>query len=125
MKKIGLLLCLAFYFCNSQAQDTTLKQYVGTYRFPDGSFVPSAEVTLKDTVLNISSVQGASDLLQRGHDTFALTSYDGTAYFKRDETGKVTGIKVAVEDVLVEGTKDSSNAAPVQKQPAAATKQWP
>jgi hypothetical protein len=115
------LFCLSLFcicFGAAQAQDTTLKAYVGTYTFPEGSFVPSAEVSLKDTVLNINSIQGSSDLMKRGRDTFALLSYDGTAFFKRDSTGKITGIKVAVEDILIEGPKDVATTEAKQKQPA-------
>lgn len=127
MKKIVFLLCTAFLFCNSHAQDTTLKAYVGTYTFPEGSFVASADVTLKDTVLSISSTQGAADLMQQARDTFALVGYNGMAYFKRDANGTITGIKVQVEDVLVEGLKQGATpaataapapAAPEQKTPA-------
>jgi len=99
------------------AQDTTMKQYVGKYIFPEGSFVPSAEVTLKDTVLNINSAQGASDLMKRSRDTFSLLSYDGTAYFRRDSTtGQVIGIKVDVEDISIEGKKEVDPTAAVPTQ---------
>lgn len=117
---------LFFFFCccisAMQAQDSTLNEYVGKYNFPDGSFVTSADVVLKDTILNISSPQGASDLVKRGRDTFALLNYDGTVYFKRNSSGKVSGIKVAVEDQLAEGSKDGATAWLQKKQPAPARK---
>lgn len=110
MKKILLLLLVNFYVADGNAQDTTLKEYIGKYIFPEGSYVPSAEITLKDSILTINSVQGASDLVKKAKDTFALSSYDGTAYFRRDSNGKIAGIKVEVSDILLEGTRDVGKA---------------
>lgn len=127
MKKIVFLLCAAFCFSHSQAQDTTLKAYVGTYTFPDGSMVSSVDVTLKDTVLNASSAQGATDLVRQSRDTFSLASYSGMAYFKRDANGMISGLTVQIEDTTMEGTKQAAASAevapppppaPQQKQPA-------
>jgi hypothetical protein len=110
MKKITVLLFLSFSFCTLNAQDTTLKEYVGTYLFPQGSYVPSAEVSLQDSVLVVSSVEGTSLLQKSAKDTFLLTAYNGMAYFRRNSKGKVAGIKVVVEDILLEGTKEGVSA---------------
>jgi hypothetical protein len=121
--RIILFLCfIGLATSNLNAQDSTLKQYVGNYIFPDGSFVPSAEISLRDTVLNINSEKGTSDLVKRARDTFSLASYDGTVYFKRDSTNKITGIKVDVEDVLIEGNKQADSTAVPQKTPASLPK---
>jgi hypothetical protein len=125
MKKWLFVLGSFVCFYNSHAQDTTLKEYTGTYLFPTGSVVPSGEVVLKDTVLMVNSIQGSSTLTKLARDTFALVSYDGMAYFTRDSTGKVTGIKVEAGDVLLEGTKDTANAAITQQQPADTSKKEP
>lgn len=119
MKTFFIASVLTIFFCTAHAQDTTLKEYVGKYVFPEGSFVPDADVTLKDTVLNINSAQGASDLVKQSRDTFALAGYDGTAYFKRDSTGKIAGIKVQVQDLLVEGAKEADSSQTQQAPPAA------
>jgi len=118
MKSIYLFLLFCSCVSLAHAQDTTLKAYVGKYSFPAGSFTPSAEVTLRDTVLNISSDQGSSDLVKRSRDTFALASYDGTVYFKRNSSGIVSGIKVEVQDQLVEGPKEGVTTGLQKKQPA-------
>ena len=103
---LALMLC-AFFSAAAQSKDTTLREYVGKYTFPEGSFVTTAEITLADTVLSVSSSQGGSPLERRGKDTFALTSFDGgIMYFYRNSAGKVAKIKVEVGDVLLEGTKD-------------------
>ena len=47
MKRILLPLVITLMTCTLlHAQDTTSAQYVGKYIFPDGSVVPSVEVTL-------------------------------------------------------------------------------
>jgi hypothetical protein len=121
--RVLLFLCfISLATSNLNAQDSTLKEYVGNYIFPDGSFVPSAEISLRDTVLNINSEKGTSDLVKRSRDTFSLLNYDGTVYFKRDSTNKISGVKVEVEDVLVEGNKQADNSAVPQKTPASLPK---
>jgi hypothetical protein len=92
------------------AQDTTLQQYVGKYTFPAGSFVTAADIELKENVLHINSVEGSSPLEKKAKDTFALTAYGGMAYFLRNGDGKVTGVKVEVHDILLEGTKEVTTA---------------
>jgi hypothetical protein len=106
MKKFYSFLFALLLFCTLHAQDTTLKEYVGTYLFPQGSYVTSADVTFQDSVLTISSTEGTSPLQKSAKDTFVLTAYNGMAYFKRNSKGKVAGIKVTVEDILLEGTKE-------------------
>ena len=118
MKKWFFLLLVIASAGTLHAQDTTLKEYAGKYIFPEGSYITSAEVTLKDSILNVNSAQGASDLAKRGKDTFALLSYDGAVYFKRDANGKVSGIIVDVQDLLLEGTKEAGSAWLQRKQPA-------
>ena len=113
MASLFTLCCFA-----AGAQDTTLKEYVGKYIFPEGSVVPSADVTLKDTVLMVNSVQGASELKKMGKDTFMLVSFNGIAYFKRDAGTKVTGIHVEVGDILLDGIKEAGTTRMLRKQPA-------
>lgn len=125
MKQWLFLLGSFISFYSTHAQDSTLKEYTGTYLFPTGSLVPSGDVVLKDTVLMVNSIQGSSALTKLARDTFALVSYDGMAYFKRDSSGKVTGIKVEAGDVLLEGTKDTTVAGTPQQQPADTSKQAP
>src|SRR5947207_3925448 len=76
-----LTICLVYV----QAQaDTSLKQYAGTYKFPEGSVVPSVEVTTENGGLMISSAQGSSPLERISKDTFNLVAYSGKVYFLRN-----------------------------------------
>lgn len=101
----ALLLSVAFSF--AQTQDTTLKQYVGKYNFPEGSFVTVADISLDGNTLSVSSSQGGSALERTGVDTFTLKEFEGSRMvFYRNKEGKVARIKVEVDDILLEGTKD-------------------
>ncbi len=105
-----LFICGVF-LGKAQAPDTALSQYAGTYNFPSGSFITSATVSLDSNVLNVNSAQGSSPLEMKGKDTFALVNYDGgMVYFFRNDQGKVARIKVAVQDILLEGTKSNVTA---------------
>ena len=103
---------MALFVCagiaaSAQSKDAPLKEYVGKYTFPEGSFVTAAEITLADTVLSVSSLQGGSPLERRGKDTFALTAFEGgMMYFYRNASGQVAKIKVTVDDILLEGSKE-------------------
>lgn len=105
------MLPFATLFAAAQAKDTALAQYVGTYAFPEGSFVTTAEIKLEGDVLSVSSSEGGSPLERRGKDTFAITNFDGgMMYFFRNKDSKVARIKVEVGEVLLEGTKDGVTA---------------
>lgn len=106
MKKTIAIALLSFCFCHTYAQDSTLKEYVGKYTFPEGSAITSAEILLNGNSLNVNSPHGSSELVKKAKDTFAITAFDGMAYFLRNTEGKISGIKVDVADILLEGTKD-------------------
>ena len=108
MKKLAILTACfcTFQFVNAQ-QDTTLKEYVGTYKFPDGSPVPSVEITIQDGNLFGNSANGSATLVKMSKDTFSIPSFSGMAYFKRNADGKVNGIKIELTDVTMEGEKES------------------
>lgn len=114
-----LFLFISFGFSQVHAQDTTLKEYVGKYLFPEGSVVPSADITLADSILTVNSVQGSSELVKTAKDTFSVVTFNGMAYFKRDGNGKVSGVRVEVGDVLLEGTKEPGSAL-LRRKPEAA-----
>ena len=84
-----------------------MKEYVGRYIFPDGSIVPSAEVSLNGQVLTVNSTQGSSPMEKRGRDTFALVNFDGMAYYRRNDKGIVTGVRVEVGNYILEGVKEN------------------
>ena len=109
MRKCFFIL-LAFVAFSASAQDSTLKQYVGTYIFAQGSVVPSAEIYLRGNELIVNSLQGSSTLEKRGRDTFAVISFEGMAYFTRNSNGQVAGVRVVVGEHLLEGVKENVSA---------------
>jgi len=95
---------------DSTSKDSTLKEYTGNYKFPEGSYLTAIEVSIKDGKLYASSDKGASPLEQKAKDTFAFTNYNGMAYFFRNSDGKVARMKIDVEDILLEGNKEGVTA---------------
>jgi hypothetical protein len=85
-------------------QDTTLQQYTGKYKFPEGSVVTEVTVALENGVLLANSPMGSSELKKTEADVFEIVAYGGTATFKRTE-GKVSGVQMIVGDIILEGTK--------------------
>lgn len=107
MKRIALLTVFVFTVVCSFAQSTdTLSVYVGTYKFPEGSVVATAEITVENGVLTVNSSQGASPMERQGRDTFAITNFGGVAYFFRNGEGKVDRVRVEVGSVVLEGTRE-------------------
>jgi Domain of unknown function (DUF3471) len=106
MKK--LLLSLSFIvvatMINAQT-DSTLQQYTGKYKFPDGTPFAEIGVTIENGVLMGSSSQGSSEFKRREGDVFDIVAYQGTATFRRNSDGKITGLHILVGDLDVEGTK--------------------
>jgi len=107
MKKFTLLVCAIVTFILLRAQDTTLNEYVGTYTFPEEGPVTTVDVKLENGSLVASSTAGSSPLERISKDTFNLVTYNGKVYFSRDSTKKVSGIKIEVEDTILEGKKES------------------
>jgi hypothetical protein len=93
------------------AQDTTLNEYVGTYKFPEGSVVPSVDIKIENGALMANSSAGSSALEKVSRDTFNLVSYNGMVYFTRDADKKVNGIKIEVQDTVLEGKKETAGLA--------------
>lgn len=111
MKKITLFLFIMLAFLGSNAQtDTTLQQYAGKYKFPDGSPVTEITVTVENDILMAGSAMGNSEFRKTSTaDVFEVVAFGGTATFKRTE-GKVTGLLILVGDVNMEGTKSEGLA---------------
>lgn len=103
------MLCFSLFFL--YAQDTTLNEYVGTYTFPEGGPVTSVDVKLENGSLVASSTAGSSAMEKVSKDTFNLVTYDGKVYFTRDSAKKVNGIKIEVQDTILEGKKESVDLA--------------
>jgi hypothetical protein len=107
MKKFTLLVCAIVSFTLLNAQDTTLTEYVGTYTFPGGGPVTTVDVKVENGSLTASSSAGSSILEKVSRDTFNLVAYNGMVYFTRDSLKKVNGIKIEVQDTILEGKKES------------------
>jgi hypothetical protein len=109
MKKLVILVvCFCSFLFVKAQQDSLLKEYVGVYKFPDGSPVPSVEITIQDGNLFGNSANGSASLVKMSKDTFSIPSYNGMAYFKRNADGKVNGIKIELTDVTMEGEKEGA-----------------
>ncbi len=105
MKKIFLFLIAITGFLTVQAQNDSLQQYTGKYKFPDGSPFTEVTVTLDSTVLTASSAMGSSELKKIEGDVFEIVAYSGTATFKRNADNKIGAVHILVGDINVEGTK--------------------
>jgi hypothetical protein len=107
MKKLLLLLSFIFTVLGLQAQtDTALQEYTGKYKFPDGNPVTEITVTIDNGTLQASSAIGNTELKKTDtKDVFDIVAYSGTATFKRNAEGKITSLRVQVQDLDMEGTK--------------------
>jgi|YelNatPaOPRAMG01_1025707.scaffolds.fasta_scaffold00178_45 hypothetical protein len=101
-----------FFVSKAQSQqspvttDTTFKELIGKYTFPDGSAVEEVEVLLDSTGLSMTSDVGTSVLQQLGKDSFALVSFQGIVVFKRDEKNKIKAVIIDAMGYHLEGKKE-------------------
>ena len=110
MKKFIFLSVLFFAFAAVQAQTDSLQQYTGKFKFPDGSPVTMVTVSLEAGVLTASSNLGSTELKKTEGDVFEVVTYGGTATFKRNTEGKISGVRIQVNDIDIEGTKTEDAA---------------
>ena len=106
MKHILLSLFVTICFLSVNAQDTTLNKYTGKYKFPDGSPVTEITVTVDNGTLMASSAMGTTEFKKTDTpDVFEVVVYSGTATFKKNAEGKVTGVSISAGGTNLEGTK--------------------
>ncbi len=114
MKRIVLLIMVSGLslsaFAGEVKIDSTLQEFTGRYVFPPGGPTTEAQVGLDQGSLFISSQIGASTLQRVQGDMFSLVEYNGTAEFFRNDKGKVTRIRVIVQDIDATGTKEEAGA---------------
>ena len=115
MKKIILFVfaltsSFVLYAQQAPAADS-LKEYTGKYKFPERSVVAEVNVVLENGILQASSVMGSSELKKIEKDLFEVVAYSGTAQFKRSQEGKINGVKIEVDDVILDGTKSEEALA--------------
>ncbi len=116
MKKLLFLFAGICFFYVAQAQqtpapDSTLQQYVGKYKFPDGSVIADVTVALESGALSMSSSAGTSPLEKQGEDLYAITQFQGTAKFNRDANKKIIGVSINAMGYVLEGTKAEGSSA--------------
>lgn len=117
--KIKLLLCfiLIASFSNLHAQQDSTKKpvpahidFIGKYSFPVGSVVPQVEIVGDSlSALTMNSEAGSSPLVHTEGDNFEITSFSGTASFKRnDTTRQVIAIHIEAMGYILDGEKDKN-----------------
>jgi hypothetical protein len=111
MKNLFFLLLMTTVCISVNAQDDPLKEYVGVYKFPDGSVIPSVEIKLENGVLVGYSTMGSAALEKIAKDTFSITTYNGMAYFTRNADNAVNGVRIEVQDLILEGKKEIGGIA--------------
>ncbi len=118
MRKFFLLLFAIAVFVTLNAQQAptdSLQEYTGKYKFPEGSAVTEITVKLEDGVLYASSDQGNSELKKIEKDVFEVVAYAGKAFFKRNEAAKLNGVRIEIEDLILEGTKEEPGSQSLNK----------
>lgn len=117
MRKLMVFLFVLGSSMALSAQQTpvadSLREYTGTYKFPEGSEVREVNIVIEDGVLWAKSDQGNSDLKRIEKDVFEVVAYTGVATFKRDENGKINGIHFEVGDMILDGKKAETPASQV------------
>lgn len=114
MKRIFLFTLGLIVYSATMAQTDSLTQYTGKYTFPEGSPVTEITVVLESGVLTATSAMGNTELRKTQTDVFDIVAFGGTATFKRNAEGKVTGVQIIVGDVNMEGTKSDKAAIFIQ-----------
>ena len=111
-KPLLLVIALLGTFVLSAQQapkQDSLTEYIGKYKFPEGSDVTEIRIVVENAALWAQSDKGNSELKRLDKDTFEVVTYTGTATFKRDEKGKVVGLHIAVGNLVMDGTKSEEN----------------
>jgi hypothetical protein len=103
---LSFLFGIVFTSVKGQAPDSTLQEYTGKYKFPDGSVVTEVTVVIENGVLIAQTAIGNSELKKtESKDVFDIVAYAGVATYKRNTEGKISAVRVQVQDVDLEGTK--------------------
>ncbi|MBC7722277.1 MAG: hypothetical protein H7068_09655 [Pedobacter sp.] len=112
MKKVILFFVFAIGFVavSYAQQDTTLTQYTGKYKFPDGSVIAEVTVGLDNGALVAGTSYGNSALVKESDDLYVIVAFQGKALFKRDNNKKIVGVTISAMGYQLEGTKDNGIA---------------
>lgn len=96
---------------SADAQDSTFKELTGKYRFPAGSVIGEANLSVENAALTMSSSAGISTLERIKGDTFNVVSFNGICIFKRDDAKKVNGVHVDASGYVLDGVKEAAAVA--------------
>ncbi len=110
MKKTLFSFLVIFFTMAVSAQTDTLQEYTGKYKFPEGNPVSEISVVVEGGILTATSAMGNSELKKTDtKDVFEVVAYAGTATFNRGDDGKIKTMRVQVQDVDMEGTKEAGS----------------
>jgi hypothetical protein len=104
MKKLFFLISICLFSGIALYAQDNLKQYIGKFKFPEGSVVPEIEVVLENGALSFNSIMGNVAVEKTKDDEFSIPQYNGTATFTRNEAKKITGLKIEAQGIVLEGT---------------------
>jgi hypothetical protein len=106
MKKILLLSTLLLgVFISIQAQDTTLTQFTGKFKFAEGSPVQEVVITADNGALVAVSAMGSFVLQKTGEDQFFIAEFQAPVVYKRDSNKKVVGLAINANGMVLEAVK--------------------
>ena len=105
MRKIlfSTILLLAVFIASAQVD--SLQEFTGKYKFPDGSPVTVVTISIQNGALYAEAEVGASPLTRISADVYSVDAFGGVATFKRNTDKKITGVKIEVDETVMEGTK--------------------
>lgn len=110
MKLFSCLFCCLLALA-AGAQDSTYKEFLGKYKFPAGTVIDEAIVSIENGALNMNSSAGTSVLERVKGDTFNVVSFNGICIFKRDDAKKVNGVHVDASGYVLDGVKEAAAVA--------------
>jgi hypothetical protein len=110
MKKILFIITVCLFSGIALYAQDSLKQYVGKFKFPEGSVVPEIEVVLENGALSFNSTMGNTGVEKVKDDEFSIPQYSGTATFIRNEAKKIIGLKIEAQGTVLDGTIVESKA---------------
>jgi hypothetical protein len=106
MKKILLLSTLLLgVFISIQAQDTTLTQFTGKFKFAEGSPVQEVVINADNGALVAVSAMGTFVLQKTGEDQFFIAEFQAPVVYKRDSNKKVVGLAINANGMVLEAVK--------------------
>ena len=83
-----------------------MQKYTGKYKFSEGNPVTEINVTIESGILTATSAMGTTELKKTDtENVFEIVVYGGTATFKKNTEGKITGVQIVVGDLNMEGVK--------------------